>query len=403
MSLGTSSPAPSVPRRIDRGFSPEFELLLACCSVSEREFVESELKGLETGVDWRRVLQLAEHHSVLPLMYRALRNHLHSLPPEVRAELQARYEANARKNLKFTAELFRILDCLEANGIPAIPYKGPVLAETVYGDLALRDFSDLDVLVRPSDVRRAKSALQRLGYTPSTDLSPATEGAYLATGYEYIFDGSEGRNLLEIQWNIVPRFYAVDFSMGHFFERASSATLAGRAVRSLSPEDLLLTLCVHAAKHAWIRLRWLRDIAGVLKSPQLNWGVVEQRAHDLGIWRMVGVSLVLAHGLLEADLPEVLHKKLEDDRAIESLCAAIAQLLPTAEEFNAESPAYFRLMIRLRERASDKLCFLFRLAVTPGVGEWNAARLPAALFPLYRVVRVFRLLAKLTASGGEKR
>jgi Uncharacterised nucleotidyltransferase len=401
MSLGTSSPAPSIPCKIDCGFSPEFELLLACCSVSGREFVESELRDLEAGVAWPRVLQLAEHHSVLPLMYRALRNHLHSLPLEVRAELQARYEANARKNLKFTAELFRILDCLEADGIPAIPYKGPVLAETVYGDLALRDFSDLDVLVRPSDVRRAKSALQRLGYTPSTDLSSATERAYLATGYEYIFDGSAGRNLLEVQWNIVPRFYAVDFSMDRLFERASPVTLAGRAVRHLSPEDLLLTLCVHAAKHAWIRLRWLRDIAGILKSPQLNWRVVEQRARDLGIWRMVGVSLVLAHGLLEADLPEVLHKKL-DDREVESLCAAIAGLLPTAEEFNAESPAYFRLMIRLRERPLDKLRFLFRLALTPGPGEWNAVQFPAALFPLYRVVRVFRLLAKLTASGGKK-
>jgi hypothetical protein len=112
---------------------------------------------------------------------------------------------------------------------------------------------------------------------------------------------------------------------------------------------------------------------------------------------------VLAHRLLEADLPDAVRQKLEDDREIESLCAAIARLLRTAEEFNAESAAYFRLMIRLRERPSDKLRFLFRLAVTPGVGEWNAVRLPAALFPLYRVVRVFRLLAKLTASGGAKR
>jgi hypothetical protein len=403
MSLGSSSPAPSVPRKIDRGFSPEFELLLACCSVSGREFAESDLSGLESGVDWRRALQLAEHHSVLPLVYRALRDHSHSLPPEVLADLQVRYEANARKNLKFTAELFRILDCLEADGVPAIPYKGPVLAETVYGDLALRDFSDLDVLLHPSDVRRAKSALERLGYMPSTELSPAIERLYIATGYEYTFDGPTGRNLLEIQWNIVPRFYAVDFSMDHFFERALSATLAGRAVRSLSPEDLLLTLCVHAAKHAWIRLCWLRDFAGVLKSQQLNWEVVEQRAHDLGIWRMVGVSLDLAHRLLDADLPDALRQKLEDDREIESLYAAIAQFLPTAEEFNAESPAYFRLMIRLRERPSDKLRFVFRLVLTPGPGEWNAVRLPAALFPLYRVVRVFRLLGKLTANGGETR
>lgn len=403
MSLGTSSPAPSVPHRIDRGFSAELELLLACCSINKWELADSDVNVLERGIDWSRVLSLAEHHCVLPSVYRALRNNLHLLPPAMRAELQVRYESNARKNLKLTAELFRILDCLGADGISAIPYKGPLLAEVVYGDLALRDFSDLDVLVRASDMPRAKSALQRLGYTPSTELPPAVERAYLSTGYEYTFDGPAGPNLLELQWNIVPRFYAVEFSMDGFFERTSSATLAGRTVRSLSPEDLLLTLCVHAAKHAWIRLCWLRDIAGVLDSQHLSWEVVEQRAHDLGIWRMMAISLVLAQRLLEANLPEALRKKLEDDREIQSLCVAIVQLLQRAEDFKSESPAYFRLMIRLRERTSDKLRFVFRLATTPGVGEWNAVRLPTPLFPLYRVVRVFRLLAKVTVSGGEKR
>jgi hypothetical protein len=46
-------------------------------------------------------------------------------------ELRARFEHNARKNLVFTGELIRILDCLQSHGIPAIPFKGPVLAEAV--------------------------------------------------------------------------------------------------------------------------------------------------------------------------------------------------------------------------------------------------------------------------------
>jgi hypothetical protein len=64
-------------------------------------------------------------------------------------------------------------------------------------------------------------------------------------------------------------------------------------------------------------------------------------------------------------------------------------------DWDTDSPGYFRRMASLRERPSDKLHFFARLAFTPSVSEWTLVRLPAALFPLYRVVRLFRLGAKL--------
>jgi hypothetical protein len=291
--------------------------------------------------------------------------------------------------------LIRILDCLDAHGIAAIPYKGPLLAETVYGDLTLREFSDLDVLVRPADVPRAKAALKDLGYSPNSPFTPAQERAYLKSGYEFVFDGPAGRNLLEIQFAILPRFYAVDFDLDALFERAVPASVGGRAVKTLSPEDLLLALCVHAAKHAWIRLCWLRDIAGVIQSLTLQWDVVNRRATELGVDRILGTSLLLASCWLGAEVPELLLHKWLNDREISGLHDQIAQLIPRAEEYSAESLRYFRLMLRLRERTTDKLRFALRLLFTPSVGEWSVVRLPEPLFPLYRVVRFFRLSRRL--------
>jgi len=384
--------------RVD-GFPPEFALLLACCSLGTNELRWDEISRLcATGLDWQRGLDLAEHHGVLPLVHQALRETHAGFPSEVLEDLSARYEQNVRRNLRFTAELFGILDSLESAGIPAIPHKGPVLAQTVYGDLALRDFSDLDVLVPREDVLRAKRALQGLGYTPSSQFSAAEERAYLATGYEYTFDGPAGPNLLEIQWDIVPRFYAVDFPMREIFERAAPVELAGRKVKTLSAEDLLLTLCLHAAKHAWIRLCWLRDIAGVVSTQSIDWEPVGRRADDLGIRRIVGVGLALAQRLLGANLPQGILEAFRADSQAESLCAEIIAHIPSAEEYRTESPEYFRLMLRLRERTRDRLRFAARLAFTPSVGEWQSVRLPAALFPLYRVVRLFRL----ASSGGSR-
>lgn len=395
MSSLASSPAVRSRRLEPLHFSREFELLLTCCSVNREQSRGREVAAcVEGGVDWIVVLRLAEHHGMLPVLYQSLRGLTANVPPGIVDDLGKSYEHNAHRNLKFTAELFRILDSLEAHGITSIPQKGPMLAESIYGDLALRSFSDLDILVSPSDVLRVRMVVQELGYAPTLSLSSTEERAYLATGYEYTFDGPAGRNLLELQWNIVPRFYAVDFDCGQLFERAVSANVSARTVRALCPEDLLLSLCVHAAKHAWIRLCWLRDIAGVLQSQVVDWCTIERRAAELGIRRMLQVSLVLAHRLLGANVPDSVREKSQDS-VVARLCHEVTQRLAAGEEFNPESPAYFWLMLRLRERVRDKLRFAYRLTFTPSVGEWRLVRLPDSLFFLYRIVRIARLLTRI--------
>jgi hypothetical protein len=275
--LVSSIPAPSSPDAAtpNAASRAEFAFLLESCSLRYAEIVAPS----ERNLNWPRTLELAEHHGVIPLVYRALRLRPGTAPVDVIEQLRSHYENNARKNLSFTAELFRILDCLQAHSIPAIPLKGPVLAETLHGDVALRDFSDLDVLIPPRDVERAQKALRTIDYSLPAPLSAPEERAYLAAGYEYTFDGPSGRNLLELQWNIVPRFYSVAFDVDELFSRAASVKFSGRIVHALAPEDLLLTLAVHAAKHAWVRLHWLRDIACVAQTQHLDWTVVAQRAN----------------------------------------------------------------------------------------------------------------------------
>lgn len=380
-------------------FTPEFLLVLACAAVGKRARLSDDLPALCCApLDWDRVLSLAEHHSVTPLVFQALRPRAESVPPAILDELARRYQHNARRNLLFAAELIRILDALEGSGVEVMPYKGPALAQSVYGDLALREFSDLDILVRPSQVQRALAGLAPLGFEPTLQLSPAQQKAYLRVGYEYALDGRAGQNLLEVQWAIVPRFYSVDFNLQALFERSQPGDVAGRPVKILAPEDLLLVLSVHAAKHAWIRLCWLRDIAGVLRSCELDWEVIQARAHAMGIERILDVSLVLAQMLLGASVPDKFSSSRPDDPALSSLCDQIMGHMPDSTEYRTESLEYFRLMLRLRERFTDKVRFATRLAFTPGLGEWSAVRLPAALSPLYRGVRLARLAGRLFTS-----
>ena len=116
----------------------------------------------------------------------------------------------------------------------------------------------------------------------------------------------------------------------------------------------------------------------------------------------MNVSLRLAQRLLQAELPNAALASFKAPREMDSLCSEIAAHLPAAEEFTTESPAYFKLSVRLRERSGDKLRFALRLLLTPSIGEWQLVNLPVPLSPLYRLVRLLRLVRRLGGPSPKK-
>jgi hypothetical protein len=387
-------PAPSGPAGSPAarafGDNSEFELLLACCAYTSR--AERVRTLLSHGLNWERVLALVDHHCVVPQTYGELSSYPHLVPTELLDALRSRYRDNARKTLWFRAELVRIVSHLESAGIKAVPYKGPVLAQALYGAVTQRQFGDLDILVLPDDVPKAKAALRHLGYEPALELAPQFEATYIETGYEYSFGSTHGQNLLELQWRILPRFYSVDIDVADLFDRAEKINFGERSIRTLRAEDLLLVLSVHAAKHVWVQLSWLCDIAQLVNSRQLDWNAIRCEAKRLGIERIVNLNLFLAHRLLGSTLPPA---SLKNDPQTTVLADEILTIIENSTHYNTESISYFRLMMRLRERWQDRARFLWRLTVTPSVSEWSTVQLSKPLQPLYRVVRLSRLARRL--------
>jgi Uncharacterised nucleotidyltransferase len=375
--------------------APEWELLLAASSADPRESDLGRIRSLlQKPIEWEAVLRLADQHGTSSLLYRNLSPLGDVVPSAAWAALSQRHERNVHKSLFLTRELIRILDCLDALGIEAIPYKGVVLSEAYYGDMALRQSGDMDLFVRRQDVTRVKNTVRELGYTARVPIPEDAEEDYIASGYECTFDSPAGRNLLELQWALQPRFYAVDFDMDALFERAVSVTVAGRHVKTPSPEDLLLVLAVHAGKHVWGRLIWLCDIAQIVRRENVNWDWVQARARTLGIERILRVTLLLANGLLATAIPAPIKKSILADRLAREFAEEIVVAVARGALYEEDQLSYFRLMMRLRERRADRLRFLTRLTFTPGPGEWEAIHLPKPLFPLYRLVRLARLASR---------
>ncbi len=374
----------------------EWSLLLAVCSQGSPEEKVSRIRLLSReSIQWKALFDLADRHGTIPLLYRSLAASEDVVPFAEFSKLNQLYQANLHKALFLSRELIRILHCMSTLGVEAMPYKGLPLAQVVYGDIALRQTGDIDLLIRPSDFPRARDAVCELGYIPHLTFSPAEERAYLKSGYECAFDGAAGPNLLEMQWAVQPHFYATDFDMNSLFDRAASVTVAGYPMKTPSSEDLFLILAAHAAKHVWSRLVWTCDIARIMALPALNWSMIGSQAQALGLVRIVQISMLLANRLLDAAIPGAAQASLPEDSAASLLAGEVQSWITGITAFNVESLAYFRLMMRLREHRMDRLRFLSRLAFTPGPSDWKAVHLPAPLFPLYPLIRLARLSGRL--------
>ena len=382
----------------------EWSILLTACSTLPGDAKKTRLRSLiGSPVRWEYLYALAERHGLQPLLYHALNSLREAIPAEKMDALERIYQANLHKSLLLSRELIRILHHLREFDLEVLPYKGPALAEFLYSDIALRQAGDIDLLVRREEFSRVKKVLAKLEYVAQASLSGAEQRAYLKSGYECVFDGHAGRNVLEVQWAIQPRFYAVDFDMHGLFDRAIKIDIAGQTMKTLGAPDLFLILAVHAAKHVWGRLIWICDLARLMSLPSLDWDWIASQAKILGVSRIVNVSMLLANRLLGTELPARARNTFRETKIDVRLVFEIQQQLLAESIFNVESMSYFRLMMDLRERLSDRLRFLTRLALTPGPSEWKVVRLPSPLFPLYRVVRISRLLARVVHVQGSSK
>ena len=97
-----------------------------------------------------------------------------------------------------------ILGFLDSHGIPAVPYKGPALAVRLYGDLSLRGFSDLDIVIWERDALRARHLLIDRGYAPWWAETGELK-RYLARAIRNAVFRADGKVHLDLHWRFTSR------------------------------------------------------------------------------------------------------------------------------------------------------------------------------------------------------
>lgn len=347
--------------------------------------------------DWNVLLRLAREHRIAPMLFCRLRHAGVTLPPGIEDHLRAEYHRNALQGLANASELIAVLREFERASIPGLPFKGVVLAASVYGDLTTRPAGDLDLLIRWRDLPRATTIVLNRGFRRTTPVRADGRPTDL-NSYEYHFERPSDGMQLELRWRLEltqPRFRR-RLGLDWAWPGRGTASLAGATVPNMSPEIGLLMLCMHGCKHFWSRLIWIGDVAQMIESsPSLDWEQVLREARRTGLGRALALGVLLAHDVARAEIPEKVLRRFQANRSASALARHIADNLFTNP--GSAPPGRVPYNIRLldfRDRIRFLLSFEF---LRPNAQDRESISLPRALYPLYFLIRPFRLLRDKSA------
>lgn len=315
--------------------------------------------------------------------------------------------------------MIQLLGVLEDHGYPAVPFKGPVIAAGIYGNLGLRTIGDLDILVRKEHGAAAKKLLMSLGFRPE----PGCQ-----TSWESHLVRQDGQVMVDLHWAITTRDLrevsdcSFELDLDSVWRRLERVPLAGASVRHFSAEDLLLIHCQDTIKEYWMdkwpQLKKICDVAEIVRAhDRLDWPRVLAQAKDAGSLRVLLLFLWLAEEVLGAPIPAWVSQRVRADLSVErigvDICEQMVDKIHGRNRFLDPRRGFLdanRFCAGLKERRRDRIPYYFRavrafrkhnlralarkedhpfplLPVSPSTGYYLVA-------PLYFVIRPFWRLGK---------
>ncbi|MGB7283784.1 MAG: nucleotidyltransferase family protein [Candidatus Acidiferrum sp.] len=348
-------------------------------------------------VEWPAFLELADEHALLGLAAnRILSCGKSALPPEILPELRERHRAQVLFTLRLTAEMFRLFDGFAASGLETLVIKGPALSVRCYGDAGLRQYGDLDLIARDADILRSTELMTSLGY--EARVPRAAIQANKAPG-EYAFREASTKLLVEFHTERTFRYHPRPLPVEKLFNRQVRVKIDAHEVPALAPEDELILICIHGAKHFWERLGHIADVAAFVSNQKLDWERVHSAAEEVDAKRMLYAGLRLALDLLDAPLPENVAASVLSDAAVGQLAKQIVRWLPSA---GSAPPGLFgRAVFRMRMRGGilSGPAYLLRLSLSPTEDDWLEGAENKRHWFLDALGRPFRLVRKYGRDG----
>lgn len=278
-----------------------------------------------SGLNWDGIQRLAVVHGVAPIVHQAWRN-VPEAPPALLQDFKHLRQVYALRGVLGLQQRDEILRIFQEAQVPYLVLKGAALARTWYGDLSLRPFVDIDVLLPPPELARAHHLLLQAGYAAgSQPRTPYHEAPLQGTGLPCS---------VELHHSLSAQPLRAGLTFDDLYAR--SLVLPGEGVRTLGREDTLLHLCLHLLGHVKLtqgwKLSYLLDIKRHLEAFAIDWESFAQRTRETGTSRGCGAVLGAAALVVNAAVPP---KQIDGAAAWELLRYPVPDLLDVSHHFLA--------------------------------------------------------------------
>jgi hypothetical protein len=360
--------------------------------------------------DWRPFASACDNHQVSPVVFCRLRDLPAAVvPSELLEHLRARFYEISARNYHLARKLVDLTSLLEAHHIPVLAYKGPAVAMAVYGDLALRQYEDLDLVVRAEHLLVAVDLLTRCGFEIA-QYSPRPKGPRnLARHHEVTLQAPDKTYFVDLHWQLAPNHArAFSLDVDKVWDRAVREDLPHGNVSTLCREDLFLALCCHGTVHRWSLLKWLLDVAEILGQPQrLNWArIKEMTAGWPSAIASASLAVLLARDLLGVPIPTEAESSLPTTQRTRDVAVAIRQEILLRGRTSGNNHTALLgldggLLAWLKYLSIQYPAWFFHHAIVRICPKDHAVvRLPDKLRFLYHLIRPARLAVKYGRRAG---
>ena len=370
------------------GLTPEHELAcLLCRPALSDDLGKRAAERIAGGIDWVRFLKLVDRDGILPLVGRHFEApRLGHAPLEIRSWFRVGAAKHRAVLERLAVELAGILSDLEAAGLTAVPFKGPVLGEQLWGDALRRPCDDLDFLVRPGDLPAVVATLGRRGYALHPDfrnvpaINERTQMAPLVRE-----EGLPAPIHLEVQTSHRCHWLREGLPLEAIWAHLRRHEFRGTAVRVLPDDWNLALLALHAYKHGFQSLRWTAEVQA-FGAQTGAWGEALRCAETLG----AGGEVRMAQRVCEAVCGEAWVAPAALERSVRRLASC-----PFGPPLSIARQRWLQLgAMSARGRIAALAAFVLR----PNTADDVLTPLPATLRWLHFLIRPVRLTSRLLFS-----
>lgn len=367
-------------------------IIESCKEEKNQELIKEKITTIK---NWDDFISLSYSHGVFPLVYHALKEYKDILPQDLFLKLKSINMDISKYNMLMTSELIKVMKLLEENDIEAISFKGPTLSQSAYGDITLRQYVDLDILIKEEDLEKTYEILEINDLISTIEKEYVNNKLFLEKNSDITFINKKNGINIEIHWKLFRNKFLSNLNNKNFFDEKYKIKVNNYDINIFYPEILLVYLCMHGSKHKWERIEWITDINKLLiKEQNIDWELIFKIAKSYACTKMLYLGIYISYLTYNSSIPKIYLKELEKEtyqNMLKHIFEEMVKLNKTKSEIekNLDSVKFHYL---LHETFYEKVKFLKKTFFEISDNDTRSFN-SNSLF-LHYTMKLFRLLKK---------